>query len=119
MTNVRWTPLVGGTVISRTAWDSLPGEHKTALLEASRRQGAVLRSEIRRMDEVAIQEMQKRGLKVIDLDPATRQAWQAESERAHAQLRGRYCPADVFDTVVRLRDEFRTRTAAPASTKKP
>ncbi|MGH9148464.1 MAG: TRAP transporter substrate-binding protein DctP, partial [Vicinamibacterales bacterium] len=71
MTNVKWTPLVGGTVISLTAWNGLSEEHKPALLEAARQQGNRLRTEIRRLDEVAIQEMQKRGLKVIDVDPAT------------------------------------------------
>ncbi|RPH58045.1 MAG: hypothetical protein EHM89_13065, partial [Acidobacteria bacterium] len=38
MTNVKWTPLVGGTVISLSAWNSLPDEHKPALLEAARQQ---------------------------------------------------------------------------------
>ena len=114
MLNVRWTPLVGGTVISKAAWDALPNEHKTALLEAARKQGGLLRSEIRRMDTVAIQEMQKRGLKVVDVDEATRKAWQTEAERAYPQLKGRYCPADLFDTVVKLRDEFR-KTPKPAA----
>lgn len=108
MTNVKWTPLVGGTVISLIAWNSLPDEHKPALLEAARQQGGRLRSEIRRLDEVAIQEMQKRGLKVVDVDAATLQAWRTEAENAYPKLRGRYCPADLFDTVVRVRDEYRS-----------
>jgi TRAP-type transport system periplasmic protein len=107
MTNVKWTPLVGGTVISLTAWNGLSEEHKPALLEAARQQGNRLRTEIRRLDEVAIQEMQKRGLKVIDVDPDTLRAWRTEAESAYPKLRGRYCPADLFDTVVRLRDEHR------------
>ena len=107
MTNVKWTPLVGGTVISLTAWNGLSEQHKPALLEAARQQGNRLRTEIRRLDEVAIQEMQKRGLKVIDVDPDTLRAWRTEAESAYPKLRGRYCPADLFDTVVRVRDEHR------------
>lgn len=112
MTDVRWTPLVGGTVITRSAWEGLPNEHKPALLEAARRQGNRLRSEIRRMDEVAIQEMQKRGLKLTEVNTAGRNAWRAEAERAYGRLRGRYCPAEVFDAVKRLRDEFRASRAS-------
>jgi TRAP-type C4-dicarboxylate transport system substrate-binding protein len=119
MTNVRWTPLVGGTIIALRAWDSLPDEHKAALLDAAHKQGNVLRGEIRRMDEVAIQEMQKRGLKVIDLDAASRREWQTEAERAYPQLRGRYCPADMFDRVVRLRDEFRKSAAGASAAQQP
>lgn len=107
MTNVKWTPLVGGTVISLTAWNGLSEEHKPALLEAARQQGNRLRTEIRRLDELAIQEMQKRGLKVVDVDPATLRVWRTEAESAYPKLRGRYCPADLFDTVVRVRDEHR------------
>jgi TRAP-type C4-dicarboxylate transport system substrate-binding protein len=118
MLNIRWTPLVGGTVITRTAWESLPSQHRNALLESARKQGNLLRSEIRRMDSVAVQEMQKRGLKVIDVDEGTRQAWQAEAENAHQKLRGEYCPADVFDTVVRLRDEYRKNAPGAAPTTK-
>ena len=33
--------------------------------------------------------------------------WQAEAERAYPKLKGRYVPADLFDEVKRLRDEFR------------
>jgi TRAP-type C4-dicarboxylate transport system substrate-binding protein len=108
LTDIKWTPLVGGTVISQSAWDSLPLDQKPALLESARQQGNRLRAEIRRLDDVAIQEMQKRGLKVVHLSEAERQSWQAEAVDAYPRLRGRYCPADVFDAVVRFRDEYRT-----------
>jgi TRAP-type C4-dicarboxylate transport system substrate-binding protein len=116
MTNVKWAPLVGGTVISLAAWNRLPEEQKPALLDAARKQGGRLRSEIRRMDEVAILEMGKRGLKVIDVDAATLGVWRAEAEKTYPKLRGRYCPADVFDRVMRLRDDYRrSRASKPAS----
>jgi TRAP-type C4-dicarboxylate transport system substrate-binding protein len=113
MINVKWTPLVGGTVISKAAWDSLPNEHKPALLEAARKEGSRLRSDIRKMDEDAIKEMRVRKLNVVDVDDANRRTWLAEAEKAYPKLRGKYCPADLYDTVVKVRDEFRkTRTPA-------
>jgi hypothetical protein len=62
------------------------------------------------MDAVAIQEMQKRGLQVVAVDAAARRAWETEAEHAYPRLRGRYCPAEIFDEVKRLRDEFRARS---------
>lgn len=116
MTDVKWTPLVGGTVISLEVWNRLPGEHQSTLLEAARQKGSGLRHEIRRLDEVAIKEMQNRGLHVVAVDDATERAWHTEAEKAYPKLRGRYCPADLFDTVVRLRDEYRrTRTMKPGA----
>jgi TRAP-type C4-dicarboxylate transport system substrate-binding protein len=113
MTDVRWVPLVGGTVITVKAWERLPEAKRPALLEAARRPGERLRADIRRMGDVAIAEMQKRGLKVVAVDAATRRAWQQEAERAYPRLRGDYCPADVFDEVRKHRDAYRARTETP------
>lgn len=109
MTNVPWIPLVGGTVITLKAWGRLPESKRDALLEAARKPGERLRADIRRMGDVAVVEMQKRGLKVLDVDAATRRTWQTEAEKTYPKLRGTYCPADVFDEVRRLRDAYRTR----------
>jgi TRAP-type C4-dicarboxylate transport system substrate-binding protein len=109
MTDVRWVPLVGGTVITLKAWERLPADKRGALLEAARKPGERLRADIRRMGEVAIVEMQKRGLKVVAVDPEARRLWQLEAEKAYPRLRGTYCPADVFDQVKTLRDAYRAR----------
>jgi TRAP-type C4-dicarboxylate transport system substrate-binding protein len=109
MTDVRWVPLVGGTVITLKAWERLPADKRAALLEAARKPGDRLRSDIRRMGDVAIVEMEKRGLKVVSVDPGTRRLWQLEAEKAYPRLRGTYCPADVFDEVKALRDAYRAK----------
>ena len=109
MTDVRWVPLVGGTVITVNAWERLPAAKRDALREAARKPGDRLRADIRRMGDVAIVEMQKRGLKVVEVDLATRNAWQMEAEKAYPRLRGSYCPADVFDQVKTLRDAYRAK----------
>jgi TRAP-type C4-dicarboxylate transport system substrate-binding protein len=113
MTDVRWVPLVGGTVITVAAWERLPAAKRDALLEAARKPGDRLRADIRRMGDVAIVEMQKRGLKVVEVDAATRHGWQLEAEKAYPRLRGSYCPADVFDQVKTLRDAYRAKANTP------
>jgi TRAP-type C4-dicarboxylate transport system substrate-binding protein len=109
MTDVKWAPLVGGTVITLKAWESLPPDKRPALLEAARKPGRELRDTIRRLDGEAIREMQKRGLTVVPVDAATRTIWQMEAEKAYPKLRGDYCPPELFDEVRRLRDAFRAK----------
>ena len=109
LTDVRWIPLVGGTVITLKAWDRLPEAKREALLEAARKPGERLRADIRRMGDDALVEMQKRGLRVIAVDTATRQLWHAEAEKTYSKLRGSYCPADIFDEVRNLRDAYRAK----------
>jgi TRAP-type C4-dicarboxylate transport system substrate-binding protein len=110
MIEVMWTPLVGGTVISQGVWEKFPESVRPAMLDAARRAGERLRADIRQLGEDSVKEMQKRGLRVIHVDAPTQTAWQAAAEAAYPQLRGRYCPADLFDEVRRLRDEARQST---------
>jgi len=107
MIGVRWTPLVAGTVIDLRVWQQLPEKYRPQMLEAARKAGNKLRGEIRQMGEDSIGEMKKRGLNVVELDEAKLAGWQLEAEKAYPKLRGRYTPADLFDEVHRLRDEFR------------
>jgi len=108
MIDVKWTPMVGGTVISKRVWNRIPEQYRPQMLRTARDAGHRLRREIRKMGTDAILEMGKRGLNVIKPNAAL---WQSEAEEAYPKLRGRYCPADIFDDVQRLRDEFRGRHA--------
>jgi len=107
MSDLLWMPLVGGTVISQATWAEIPTGQRPAMLAAARLAGDRLRGDIRPMGDTAVREMEKRGLTVVKLDVATRALWQTTAEQTYPQLRGSYCPADVFDEVLRLRDEFR------------
>jgi TRAP-type transport system periplasmic protein len=111
MTDVRWAPLVGGTVVSLAAWERIPAATRPALLAAGRAAGDRLRGEIRKMDVDAVKQMQSRGLKVTPVDPETRAAWQKTAEGTYPALRGDYCPADLFDDVIRLREASRKQAA--------
>ena len=107
MLDVVWTPLIGGTVISQRTWDQIAVSDRPALLKAARSAGDRLRGEIRKMGDDSVREMAARGLQVTSVDAATRAAWESAAGGAYPQMRGRYCPADLFDEVLRLRDEFR------------
>jgi len=119
MTEVKWAPLVGATVISNRAWEGIPANMRPQLLEAARSAGRRLLPEIRQLNEDAIPAMTKRGLNVVRPDSAALASWFAEAKDAYPKLRGRYVSADLFDEVERLRNEFRsqqqTRQADPIS----
>ena len=107
MTDIRWAPLVGGTVVSVSTWERIPEASRTPMFAAARSAGEKLRGDIRRMDADAVKQMQSRGLNVPAIDAATRVEWQKTAEAAYPALRGDYCPAELFDEVLRLRDGFR------------
>ena len=119
MTEVKWAPLVGATVISNRAWEGIPANMRPQLLEAARSAGRRLLTEIRQSNEDAVPAMTKRGLNIVKPDAAALASWSSEAKDAYPKLRGRYVSADLFDEVERLRNEFRsqqqTRQADPIS----
>lgn len=107
MIGVKWFPMIAGTVIDLKVWNQLPENYRPEMLEAARKAGDRLRGEIRKMGEDSVTEMKKRGLQVVGLDVTTLAIWQREAEKAYPKLRGRYTPADLFDEVENLVNEYR------------
>lgn len=115
MLDLRWAPLVGATVVSKSAWERLPREARPDLLKAAGEAGRRLKEDIRQANDKAIDAMKTRGLKVIPVTQAIVDAWQRAAESAYPRIRGAIVPATMFDEVKRLRDEFR---ASPQGTKR-
>jgi TRAP-type C4-dicarboxylate transport system substrate-binding protein len=109
MNNVRWAPLIGATVITRAAWERMPADKRAAMLQAAREAGYAMRGSIRKMGDDAVVAMQKRKLTVVQADAATIADWRREAENVYPKIRGRMVPADMFDQVRALRDEYRAQ----------
>ena len=107
MADLRYAPLTGATVIERRAWEKIPPDLRPKLLEASRRAGLRLRSEIRRLNQEALGVMVKNGLKVHKVAPEVQAQWRKMVEDVYPQVRGKIMPAEAFDTVRKFRDEYR------------
>ena len=111
MNDVKWAPLVGATVINKKLWESIPAAQRAEMMIAARDAGVSLRSSIRKMGDDAVASMQKRKLQVVHADAAVIADWRREAEGVYPKLRGRQVPADLFDEVRRLRDEYRAKQA--------
>ncbi len=102
-------PLIAATVVTRKAWERVPEEHRSALLEAARRAEEQLKAEIPSQDRLAVEEMKKRGLEVTrSTDEAE---WRHEAQRFARSMRGTMVPAEIFDRVFAARDAFRRQQA--------
>ncbi|MGE5247330.1 MAG: TRAP transporter substrate-binding protein DctP [Verrucomicrobiota bacterium] len=112
MADLQWAPLTGATVITKAAWDKIPAELRPKLMDASREAGRKLRSEIRRLNQEATAVMVKNGLKVHKVPPDVQARWRTMVEDVYPRIRGEIMPADAFDAVKRLRDEYRAANGA-------
>lgn len=104
MTDIKWAPVIAGTVIANEAWEKIPADIRPQLADAAEKAGEQTRSRIRQLGDDSIAQMKQRGLNVVTVDKA---AWQKEVEAAWPKLRGVLAPADLFDEAIKLRNQFR------------
>jgi TRAP-type C4-dicarboxylate transport system substrate-binding protein len=106
MVDVPWAPMIGGTVITKKAWDKIPHEYHDELRKICDRYSARLQTEIRQLEEQAIAEMEKRGLTLLAMTEEEEQAWRDVMESGYPMLRT-IIPNEWFDTAIRISNESR------------
>jgi TRAP-type transport system periplasmic protein len=107
MTGMKWAPLTGATVISARTWSRIPPDLRTKLARIAEQAGVRLRDRVRGLEQDAIAAMVKRGVHVVEVSPDARREWEKLVESVFSQIRGNIVPAEYFDEVIRLRDEYR------------
>lgn len=76
MTDMPISPFVGGIIFSRRAWQRIPADLRPRLEEAVRRIAGELDKELAALEEEAIGEMKKRGLKTHAVPAEARELWE-------------------------------------------
>lgn len=109
MTDLRWAPLIGATIITIRAWSHIPADLRPELRKLAEAAGDRLRESVRRLEQDAIAAMEERGLEVVEVSPENYDEWEEIARAVYPEIRGSVVPARYFDEVLRLRDEFRAR----------
>jgi TRAP-type C4-dicarboxylate transport system substrate-binding protein len=119
MTDIKWAPLVGATIVSKAVWEKIPEAQRAPMLQAARDSGQELRSGIRGMGDQAIgvmtgglpgKKMDK--LVIVHADDATVADWRRQTEAVYPKMRGKIIPEDLFDQARRLHEEYRSKKGA-------
>jgi TRAP-type transport system periplasmic protein len=107
MLNMHWGFLTGATVVKRDVWQRIAEPTRKKLLAIGEDYGERTRKDVRKQNEDAIGQMKQRGLNVTE--PADIQEWHKVADQANTVIRGKVVSAEIFDEVVKLRDEFRAQ----------
>ena len=109
MLEVNWVPLVGATVIKKSKWDTLPESSREALLAAAKAAGDKVTSTGRDESVKAVAAMKAKGLTVHPVTPQIEAEWRQVAEELYSKIRGTQVPADIFDQVRRILEEYRKK----------
>jgi TRAP-type transport system periplasmic protein len=110
--DVPLAPLIGATVFTTRAWNTVAERDRPVLLAASARAGHRYFREMPDQDFRAIVAMQERGLKVTGIAPGEKAAWDAWATALATEYRGAVVPPAIYDLALKARDEFRARVVA-------
>ena len=110
MTDRRWQPLPGSTVVSMKRWNKIPPDLRPLLEDAARKAGARLQKRIRELEQEAIVAMKNHGLTVHAVSPEVEEEWRTlVREKAYPVFVGPRFSKAIFDTVRSVLDEYRSR----------
>jgi len=107
MTDLRWAPLLGATVMTNAAFNEIPNEAKPLLVKSAANASQRFRNEIRGLSIDAVEVMKKHGLVVHPVPPAVALQWENRARSGYAKIIGRVVPPNMFAEVERLRGEYR------------
>ena len=111
MLALNWAPLVGGTVVTRKVWESLPPETRAALKKAADDAGAQIKARSRKESDEAVAAMEKRGLKVHAVTPEIEAEWrQTVEEPTRTRSAARSCQRTCM-----TKSSGSSRSTAPAT----
>lgn len=109
MVGMGLAPLVGGLIMTKSAWAKIAEADRAKILEACRRLEKRLEVEVPKQDTTAVAEMQKRGLSVNPVSGAAAAEFRATAEKFATGMTGARVPAEVLALARRERDAFRAR----------
>ncbi len=107
MLDHRFAPLLGATVVSRTAWDKLEAGDREKLGALARESQEFLFQEVPRQERAALEEMKKRGLTITQEPQSDGDRWVQLGLEFQKRFRASTVPPEIFDQVARVLEESR------------
>jgi TRAP-type C4-dicarboxylate transport system substrate-binding protein len=115
MTDVNWALLLGAVVVEKKSWEKIPADVRPAIIAVTRETGRQLSKQTRADEIESIEAMKKRGLNVVKPTAAELEAWHKLPASVFPLVRGKYMPAEAFDAVIKLSNEYRQQKKAPGT----
>lgn len=110
MSDMKWSPLVGGVVISADVWNKLPENLRKVLHTIAINIGKKMQAEITEKDNETIELMKEHGLEVHKVAPEVVKEWGEIAKIGYTTLiNSGSIDKESYDLVIKYVEEFRNR----------
>jgi TRAP-type C4-dicarboxylate transport system substrate-binding protein len=99
LTRVPLSYAIGGVVMTKKAFDTIPKEHQKVFQETFRENLAALNARIRRDNQEALQVMAREGITFVDVSPEELKRLQKIAQEAAEEIAGKVYPKESLDEV--------------------
>lgn len=102
---------IGATVIKKDAYEKVGADDQKLVAKITKGMSKALRKQIRKDNESALKQMQKKGVKISETSPAMLAEFDKSAKEVWAELTGKVFSKAELDMVLKHRDEFRAKKA--------
>jgi TRAP-type C4-dicarboxylate transport system substrate-binding protein len=107
MTELKWAPLVGATIITAKKWQEIPDPHKAVLSRSAAVAGDRVRKETRKLGDDAVEIMKQHGLVVVPVPRDVAGEWERSARATYPRLIEKGNPTEILHTIEGVRDDYR------------
>ena len=109
MCSISIAPVMGGIVLNKQAWESIPAQYRSELMRITRRVGAELESSLLRLEADSIRQMKNNGLKENQISQTQMQEWYDDAGRAIPGLLGSTFNRAMYNRIEGILKAYRGR----------
>ena len=109
MAVINVAPFMGGVVLNKQAWESIPAQYRAELTRITRRVGAELETSLLKLEAEAIRQMKNNGLKENLPNTQQLQQWYDEAEKNTPGLIGSTFDRATYSKIEGILKAYRSR----------
>ena len=110
MTDLRWQPLLGITIINSRKWQEIPEELRPALEKAADEIGVEMQEKTRKLEIDAVAVMKEHGLKIVPVPNSAVEEWQKlVNEKGYPAFVGPRFSKEMFERIQGILAEYRSK----------
>jgi TRAP-type C4-dicarboxylate transport system substrate-binding protein len=112
MLDIGLAPMVGATVMTKTAWNRIPEADRAPLQASAAAVEKRLQVEVPMGEKLAVALMSKQGLTITKAEGPE---WKTEAEKLAVSMRGQMVPPDIYDLALKARTTYRQQRQPAAA----
>ena len=109
MASINIAPFMGGIVLNKRAWESIPAQHRNAIIAVTQRVGAELEASLLKLEADTIRQMKNNGLRENQVNPQQMEEWYNDMTRAIPGLLGSTFDRTTYNKIDGILRTYRSR----------